>query len=119
MYPFLFLMTEKSGIINMQIWRIFKKLFQCLIDRKYWTIKFINEYTTILTGNLINIFKCFICIKLKSLTINIQNGWIHSSIVLWKKKYMARFCNNPPDYNIDLSNECTKPIIQAKDRHIA
>ena len=32
---------------------------------------------------------------------------------------MARFCNNPPDYNIDLSNECTKPIIQAKDRHIA
>ena len=45
-----------------------------------------------------------------------MNSFINCSL---KKKYMARFCNNPPDYNIDLSNECTKPIIQAKDRHIA
>ena len=45
-----------------------------------------------------------------------MNSFINCSL---KKKYMARFCNNPPDYNIDLSNECTKSIIQAKDRHIA
>ena len=30
---------EKSGVINMQILRIFKKLFQCLVGRKHLRTK--------------------------------------------------------------------------------
>ena len=39
MCPFLLLIIEKSGITNMQILRIFKKLFQCLIGTKHLRIK--------------------------------------------------------------------------------
>ena len=39
MCPFLLLITGKSRIINIQILRIFKKLFQCLIGTKHLRIK--------------------------------------------------------------------------------
>ena len=39
MYPFLLLITEKSGIINMQILRIFEKLFQSMTGIKHLRMK--------------------------------------------------------------------------------
>ena len=66
MYHFLLVITEKSEIVNMQILRIFKKLFQCFDWQKAFMNKNTNEKTWILTDTLINIFKNFICIKLKN-----------------------------------------------------
>ena len=58
------------------------------------------------------------------MTVNFLNGWTLIISSLKKiKKYTKRFYKNPTDYNKDLlnnqANECTRLIIQAKEKHIA
>ena len=51
-----------------------------------------------------------------------MNSFINSSLKK-RTKYAKRFYKNPSDYNKDLlnnqANECTRFIIQAKEKHIA
>ena len=99
--------SKISGIIYMQILRIFKKLFQCLIGRKHLRIK-------IQTKIILHTTKKFDC-KCPE--------WMNSFIISSMKKrtkYTKRFYKNPSDYNKDLlnnqANEFKKLIIHAKEK---
>ena len=65
MYPFPLLITEKSGIMNIQILRIFKKAISMFDWHKAFKNKNTNEMARILTDTLMNIFKNFIPHKTK------------------------------------------------------
>ena len=104
----------------MQILRIFKKPFQCLIGTKHLRIKIQNEVTRILTDTLMNIFKNFIphkTIKFDCKYPERMNSFI-ISFLKKRTKYTKRFYKNTTDYNKDLlnnqANECARLNIQAK-----
>ena len=72
-----------------------------------------------------NIFQNFILHKTKQFDCKYPD-WMNSFIISSLKrrtKYTKRFYKNSSDYNKDLlnnqANECTRLIIQAKEKHIA
>ena len=78
-----------------------------------------------LTNTEMNIFKNFILHKTKKFDSK-HPEWMNSFIISSlqrRTKYTKRFDENPSDYNKDLLNnqvnECTRFIIQAKEKHIA
>ena len=83
-----------------------------------------NEMTRILTNTLMNIFKNSIPHKTKKFDSK-HPEWMNSVIISSLKKrtkYTEGFYKNPSDYNKDLlnnqPNECTRLIIQTKEKHI-
>ena len=83
-----------------------------------------NEMTRILTNTLMNIFKNFIPHKTKKFGCKYPE-WMNSFISSLEKRtnYTKKFYKNPSDYNKDLlnnqENECSRLIIQAKEKHLA
>ena len=113
MYPFLLVITGKSGNTeNIQ------KTIPMFDWQKTFKNKNTNEKTRILTDTLMNIFKFFILHKTKK---NDCKFIIYS--LKKRTKYTKRFYKNPSDCNKDLlnkkENKCTKLIIQANKKHIA
>ena len=84
-----------------------------------------NEMTRIITDTLMNIFNNFIPHKTKKFHCK-HSEWMNSFIISSLKKrtkYNESCYKNPSDYNKDLlnsqANECTRLVIQAKEKHIA